>query len=320
MKTVALRAKVPPMLAAGVRLGLEKVIIRTGKWDVALGASGYSVMIGDALVLAGRMESASSLMHSNIIGLLKNSSPRKSVRKGALGAIASPYLTVQNEVRLRVIGRIMAALEPHGIRPFLAFGTLLGKEREGGFMAHDGDLDMGVLTTEGDVGRVQPLLEKAGFTTLVSEGRHWPCRLKLTCTEGVPIDMVFFHPDGGHLLTYGGYLGHRLIRKRTSFNLREDLLLNTRVWVPDPPSAFLDENYGEWRQPVDFYHYILSSKLTDHSLPIVRYCALRVLFRHLTLGNYTKAAALVRQRSECGHDAEVWKGISEAYRQFILRA
>ncbi len=242
-----------------------------------------------------------------------------SPRKGILATPPVRYLSVTDDARLRVISRIMAALEPHGIRPFLAFGTLLGKEREGGFMVHDGDLDMGVLTIEGDAGRVQPLLELAGFRSLVSEGSHWPCRLKLTCEEGVPVDLVFFHAEGDHLLTYGSYLGHRLIRRRTPFNLRQDMLLNTRVWVPDPPSVFLDENYGEWKQRAEFYHYVISSRLTDQTIPLVRYCALRILFRQLCLGNYTKASALIRQRLDDGDDMETWGMLSTYFRAFIRK-
>lgn len=302
-----------------MRFGLTRPLTLIGTWDVTLGASGYSVIIGDALVRSGQIENAIALMHRNIRGLLLSRSPRQSARSGILGTAPLRYLSVPDDVRLSVIGRIMTALEPHGIRPFLAFGTLLGKEREAGFMAHDGDLDMGILTTEGDAGRVQPLLERAGFSMEVSEGPHWPCRLKLSCKEGVPIDIVFFHPDGDHLLTYGSFIGHRLIRKRTLFGLKEDLFLNTRVWVPDPPSTFLDENYGTWQQPVDFYHYNISSRLTDQSLPIARYCALRVLFRHFALGNYTKASALISQRLEHGQDLGVWMEISEAYQRFILR-
>lgn len=301
-----------------MRFGLEGPLTFIGSWDVAIGASGYSVTIGDSLVRSGQVEKAIVLMYRNIMRLLVSRSPRQSARNGILASPPARYGSVPDDVRLRVIRRIMAALESNGIRPFLAFGTLLGKEREGGFMAHDGDLDLGILTTDGDAGRVQPLLERAGFNTLVSEGPHWPCRLKLSCREGVPIDMVFFHPEGDHLLTYGSCLGHRLIRKRTPFGLREDLFLNTRVWVPDTPSVFLDENYGMWQQPVDFYHHIISSRLTDQSLPIVRYCALRVLFRQLTLGNYMKTSALIRLKLEHGQDSDVWTEISEAYQRFLL--
>jgi hypothetical protein len=178
---------------------------------------------------------------------------------------------------------------------------------------------MGILTHEGDVARVRPLLEQAGFESVVAEGSQWPCRLKLQCEEGVPVDVVFFHAEGPHLLTYGSVLGHQLIRRRTMFGLKEDTFLNTRVWVPDPPSLFLDENYGTWRQPVDFYHYIISSELTDHALPVVRYCALRVLYRDLSLGNYRRTTALIRFMLEKGHDRELWDGISTAYDRFMSK-
>jgi hypothetical protein len=302
-----------------MRLGVVAPWSYIGQWDVRLGASGYAVMIGDAMVRSGNMEGAITLMHENTLQLLKTRSKRKQLRSGFLGKPATAYQTVEQEQRLQVITRIMTALEPHGIRPFLAFGTLLGKEREGSFMAHDGDLDMGILTTEGDAAHVRPLLENVGFEVVVAEGSQWPCRLKLQCKEKVPIDLVFFHPEGQHLLTYGSVMGHRLIRRRTMFGLKEDVFLNTRVWVPDPASLFLDENYGVWQQPVDFYHHIISSRLTDHTQTVVRYCALRVLYRHLSLGDYRRTSALIRFMVEKGHDSELWGGISTAYDRFMSK-
>lgn len=315
----SLRAEIPFFVATTMRWGVVSPWSRIARWDVLLGASGYAVMIGDALVRSGLTQDAIDLMHRNTLDLLRQRSPRTTLRSGVLGKPAIAYTTVPQAQRLQVITRMMDALEPHGIRPFLAFGTLLGKEREGGFMPHDGDLDMGILTSEGDAARVRPLLEKAGFSIAVAEGSQWPCRLKLRCTEGVPVDMVFFHAEGHYLLTYGSVLGHRLVRKRSMFGLKEDVFLKTRVWVPDPPSLFLDENYGIWRQPVDFYHYIISSQLTDHALPVVRYCALRVLYRDLSLGNYRRTTALIRFMVEKGHDRELWDGISTAYDRFMSR-
>ena len=315
----SLRTRIPVAVAATMCRGIIAPWRLIGQWDVRFGATGYAVMIGDALVHIGQVESALALMHRNTLQLLQGRTPRRSPRNGVFGKPAIPYLAVPEALRLQVIDRLMTALEPHGIRPFLAFGTLLGKEREGGFMAHDGDLDMGILTSEADVAQVRPLLENAGFEVVVAEGTQWPCRLKLQCKEQVPVDLVFFHREGQHLLTYGSVLGHKLIRKRTLFDLREDAFLNTRVWVPDPPVVFLDENYGAWQQPVDFYHYIISSQLTDASLPVVKYITMRVLYRDLALGNYRRTSALISLKLSQGHDADVWKELSAAYVQFMAK-
>ena len=39
-----------------------------------------------------------------------------------------------------------AALEEAGVRPFLAYGTLLGAVRQGDFIGHDSDADLGYVS------------------------------------------------------------------------------------------------------------------------------------------------------------------------------
>lgn len=54
------------------------------------------------------------------------------------------------------------ALSQIGVRPFLAFGTLLGAYREHGFISYDPDIDLGVLETELHA-NIHDQMEKEGF-------------------------------------------------------------------------------------------------------------------------------------------------------------
>src|SRR5262249_14237434 len=50
------------------------------------------------------------------------------------------------EPLLDAIGTVVTALEEAGVRPFLAYGTLLGAVRQGDFIGHDSDADLGYVS------------------------------------------------------------------------------------------------------------------------------------------------------------------------------
>jgi hypothetical protein len=58
----------------------------------------------------------------------------------------SEFLTTQNARFL--LSQVYGALERFGLEPVILFGTLLGAQRDGEFIAHDKDIDIGILLGE----------------------------------------------------------------------------------------------------------------------------------------------------------------------------
>lgn len=290
--------------------------------DIKLGATGYSAILTDILAQLGRVELARALIIRILFELLESTKPRMAPRTGSSRRTRVQHLKVSQFKKAEALERITQNLEQHGVRPFLAFGTLLGMVREQRFMPHDGDMDLGVLTTEATAKSVKPLFEELGFQTTRYEQDNevpWPCRLKVQNDEGIKIDVVFFHPIENHFLTYCTYCGQTLIRNRTPFDLTRVDFLGVSVWIPELPERFLTENYGDWQHQADFYHFIISSNLTDHTLDVVKYCSVRTLYRLLTLGEYDKAQGLIDQMLKRNTDMKFWMDISDKFTTFVAK-
>jgi hypothetical protein len=205
--------------------------------------------------------------------------------------IKNSKLSVQD--KFDVLNEVLNAIESKGIRPFLCFGTLLGMIREQSFMLHDLDLDIGILTSEASLKKIKFLLKEAGFKIIFYEGNDWPCRLKVIkkCYSLI-IDIIFFHKENNHLLTYVKYADNYIIRKRKYFDLIQDNFLGRKVWLPEKPEEHLTENYLVWKKKSDYSHFLLTSPFTDFSLPIIEYCLFEQFYFELTRNNFLKAKCI----------------------------
>ncbi len=77
--------------------------------------------------------------------------------------------------------RVGDAFGPLGLTYFADFGTLLGFIREGGFMSHDLDLDIGVIANDTPISAIREALSQAGF-------RLWRSYLY----DGMPVEDSFY--------------------------------------------------------------------------------------------------------------------------------
>ncbi|HTF85699.1 MAG TPA: hypothetical protein VL987_14040 [Cellvibrio sp.] len=229
----------------------------------------------DALAASGHPEVARDLLFAHINRL---ASRPVNVSAKTLRPYSPPLAQFTRTEKHHALTKVLADLEAQGVRPFLCFGVLLGFLREGDFMQHDADLDIGILLQEHSCNQVYAILKKMGYHIDSHQPDPWPCRLKVTVpgTE-IPVDIIFFHPHEGKLQTFAECYGHLLIRNRTAFTLTRAEFQGITAWIPENPEAFLTENYQDWRHKADYHHWVLTSPLTDFSQPIVEYCLAREL-------------------------------------------
>ena len=144
-----------------------------------------------------------------------------------------------------------------GIRPFLMWGTLLGWVREGRFLRHDKDVDLGILAS--DYAKKDVLIaamQKRGYRTLFDKAY----KLRFTrppCPLWIDVDV--FYPWNGKMICSAdkkdGKVSGAIFPPDAFRRLREiDFANDLKVLIPDPPEPVLEAIYGDWRTPVRHYN------------------------------------------------------------------
>ena len=146
-----------------------------------------------------------------------------------------------------VLGELHQLLSAGGMRPFLVSGTLLGVVRDGGLLAHDYDLDIGLLPGDGTADQVAEILDASGnFGPLnVEKYRVWGDH-----HSGVSFDVFLHYEERGRY--YHATLTHAWWN--SPFGLEPVTIHDETFWIPDDTDTYLRENYGDWRAPIAFYH------------------------------------------------------------------
>jgi len=165
------------------------------------------------------------------------------------------------EPLLDAIGTVVAALEEAGVRPFLAYGTLLGAVRQGGFIGHDSDADLGYVSecdhpfdASWESLRLQRRLTRMGFE--VSRYSGLAFKVVIRESDGSPRGLDVF---GGFLregtLYLMGEVGRRF--ERAWLEPRSEVTLAGRTFpAPREPERLLEAMYGPgWRVPDPAYKF-----------------------------------------------------------------
>lgn len=143
---------------------------------------------------------------------------------------------------------------------YIISGTFLGLHREGGFLSHDYDIDLGINAE--DI-QINDLLEKLQNNKKITIGKldyHYEVLsngqqrtlkrrlsiIKLVHKNGLQIDFFIHYTENGRC--WHGSSIHRW--ENTPFELTWRKLEGIPVLAPADGDLYLTENYGDWRTPV----------------------------------------------------------------------
>lgn len=157
-----------------------------------------------------------------------------------------------------------SACERLGTEWFVVSGTLLGVVREGDWLAHDYDIDVGImvdrfpgeilieeLTRDGSYELIKFDRQVRFFTladsTMIEEV---PSCIKLVHRTGVPID-IFIHHREEETCWHGSAINRW---NNSKFELVPYSFRGHTVLGPRDFDRYLTENYGDWRVPVKNFH------------------------------------------------------------------
>ena len=176
-----------------------------------------------------------------------------------------------------VLAHLAEVIERHKIPAFAAYGTLLGFVRDGGFLPHDDDIDLGILPGEWTPKRLMKVLfeEETGFSFLFAfsyNGRVTELKLQY---GGIPIDF-FFYEDDGEKFFAGSYhyfpdVKYPSVNANSAQRVCEpriEALDKIRVFdidfpIPANVEYVLEKLYGNWRVPVTEWNDNLHPGIED---------------------------------------------------------
>jgi|GEM_PF-982231 len=162
----------------------------------------------------------------------------------------SKQVVVENLLDARSI------LDSLGISFWLTDGTLLGYFREGDFIEHDRDVDLGLMI-ESYSEDIVPAFRERGFEVKYVLGEK-KRGLELSFVRNrVNVDLFFFYREGDRIW-HAGWEGIDKGRKRNlikyyyePFDLREIEFYGARFNVPADTLKYVETKYGEsWRTPI----------------------------------------------------------------------
>jgi len=154
----------------------------------------------------------------------------------------------------------LTALRILPMRWYIISGTFLGSVREGTFLPHDYDVDIGIHSEDFSEKSFLETILKAENLTLVNtseyshmtkvgdilEGTSIPALYRLMHSSGIEIDVFIHYLDNNK--RWHGSTKHRW--DNTDFLLDKTAIAGMTVWGPADADRYLTENYGDWRTPV----------------------------------------------------------------------
>lgn len=221
------------------------------------------------LVLTGRQEHARPALHQFYCAVDRLISSLQSLRDQPLQAAndaghktdgngrSGDFAQDDAEQALKDVARLLP-LEKWGWTALS--GTFLGIFREGDFLPHDFDIDLGLQAKQTDVEALQQVLRLAPEFESVRLDQQYrlyetnselkievlPVLVKAVHRNGIAVDFSLLHEDNG--VWWHGSMMHRW--DHSPMELVEYRLRGVTILGPRDGDRYLTEGYGDWRTPV----------------------------------------------------------------------
>jgi len=205
---------------------------------------------------------------------------------------------------------------------FILSGTFLGVVREGNFLSHDYDIDVGIMADEVSPQELAALLsedpafhchdlEWQTIFTPTNNGHvtitRQPVFMKIVHESGIYID-IFVHHREADVIWHGSSLFRW---DNSAFDLSDYQLAGTVVKGPAEADRYLTENYGNWRVPVtDFNSALDTTNQSVVSNPLSVAIFLRRIWMAEVanpIGAQALRRSLARQGFLIGQEGGAWK-------------
>ncbi|MFN7166779.1 MAG: hypothetical protein ACK4NV_07035 [Pannonibacter sp.] len=209
------------------------------------------------------------------------------------GAPPSPFNPTAARAALIEITDLLVGA---GVTPFLASGTLLGFHRGGGPLAHDRDIDIGILRDPEGGPDIAGILRAHRALLLPRMARPGDRYFGLM-HRAIAIDIFVYDACAGGLTCGFSDLAGDIQWRFSRFKLTHASYGDRHWTIPADPDRYLAETYGPgWQRPDTGFASVLSSPALYQTDSHARayYAVVRARRARLT-GDAAKAAALIHQ-------------------------
>ena len=189
------------------------------------------------------------------------------------------YFTVQDKQRvyLKMLNKTKKALNRLNIPFFLSSGTCLGYYREGKFIDHDYDIDIGIFKEDYSINIIKEM-KKEGFLLYrvwgrLDSGLELSFRLpKTVLGRRAKID-IFVHYNTDEHTSWYSYAPKKKkkIHYRVSrFGIKDVDFMGTTIGVPDLTLRYIQEHYGnDWfisKNRKDYKYYLDPTSIVQEKI------------------------------------------------------
>lgn len=196
-----------------------------------------------------------------------------------------------------LLWKTLSQLANSGVHAFPAFGTLLGLVREGGLIAFDKDLDIGIPHSE--MQRAHHCMLKHGWVEIKNSFFLSNPRAFYHKESGVSMDVSGFIVDADNgkpatgIWRPGTPKSWNWIACFSSIDMvKQPTPLGEQCWMLTNPEQWLEEIYGDWRTPNPNFDTLISAlNMTQFSLIAQSYAFSRI-YHNIEKGNYKRALAM----------------------------
>jgi len=178
----------------------------------------------------------------------------------------------------RHLAAAISILNKHKARWWLMSGTCLGAIRDGSYIGHDPDIDIGIAPGQLKLWNVfLSDFKQAGFL-LYKKWTYNGHKIELSFIKyGIKIDLFFFGEQGNYYWwgafgpdRFGRWKEHmecvaRIVPAYLFQNLRHITFRRMEAYVPNPPERYLEAQYGpDWQKPNRIWQYWKDNRAIDH--------------------------------------------------------
>ena len=143
---------------------------------------------------------------------------------------------------------------------YIVSGTFLGAVREGDFLSHDYDIDVGINIEDLNANHLRAAVLENPELTLVNENPYIhqtapkchdvrPALFRVMHSSGIEVDVFIHHLDENQ--RWHGSTTHRWTN--SDFALGDYMIADIAIRGPLDADLYLTENYGNWRVPVTIF-------------------------------------------------------------------